>query len=86
MCVAGGHGAAIKDVQWITKDDSSEELLFLSASQDQNILLWKFSPANSEVVCLHQCKGHARSVEAIAVSPDTSKVECLRSSIIFLWV
>ena len=55
-------------------EDSSQEYLFLSASQDQNIHIWKYIPSSSDVVHLHQCKGHARSVEAIAVSPDRTKV------------
>lgn len=58
-------------------DDSADGCLFLSASQDQNVLIWRFSPADSAVILLHQCKGHARSVEAAAVSPDRSKVSFL---------
>ena len=62
-------------------DVSSDEWLFLSASQDQLVLLWRLtrSPglgggAQGHVTLLHRCKGHARSVEGITVSPDRSKV------------
>ena len=38
--------------------------------------LWGIPPGGDQggVALLHQCKGHARSVEGIAVSPDHSKV------------
>jgi WD40 repeat protein len=63
-------------------------LLFLSASQDQNIHLWKFQkPSDSatkddgdgnnsadSAILVHQFKGHARSVDALAVSPDKQEV------------
>ncbi len=66
--------------------------LFLSASQDQVIHLWRLTlnsegsidddtcaddkapPTSGHVTLIHQCKGHARSVEAIDVSSDSSKV------------
>ncbi len=50
------------------------DLLFLSASQDQNIHLWQLSTADSTLSLRYEYKGHARSVEAIAVSPDATKV------------
>ena len=64
-------------------------LLFLSASQDQNIHLWKFQkPSQSandsgdgdgnnvadSAILLHQFKGHARSVDSLAVSPNKQEV------------
>ena len=76
-------------------DDASVDeqgLLFLSASQDQNIHLWQFSKlseskddsgddnigdgnnAADSAVLLHQFKGHARSVDALAVSPNKQEV------------
>ena len=58
--------------------------MFLSASQDQNVLLWRLTLHTDEagdgdsptghVTLVHQCKGHAGSVEAIDVSSDKSKV------------
>ena len=64
--------------------------LFLSASQDQNIHLWRFleSPESTDdsddvigdgnnadsATLLHQFKGHARSVDALAVSPNKQEV------------
>lgn len=57
--------------------------LFLSCSQDQTINLWRLTfenndnlTSNGHVTLLHQCKGHARSVEALDVCSDRSKV-CL---------
>ena len=73
-------------------ENSVDELgvLFLSASQDQNIHLWRYlknsqSADDSDdvigdrgnadsVTLLHQFKGHARSVDTLAVSPDKQEV------------
>ena len=52
------------------------DTLFLSGSHDQNINLWRLSSDAGmfSVTLLHVYKGHARSVEAIALSPDETKV------------
>ncbi|XP_064401784.1 ribosome biogenesis protein WDR12 homolog isoform X1 [Halichondria panicea] len=68
------HSGPVKDVKWVTPNVSTEEeLLFLSASQDQNIHLWQLSTTGSTLSLCYEYKGHARSVEAIAVSPDATK-------------
>ena len=74
------------------EDMDEQGLLFLSASQDQNVHLWKFQkPSRSandsgddvigdgdnvadSAILLHQFKGHARSVDALAVSPNKQEV------------
>lgn len=63
---------------------ADEEWLFLSASQDQHVHIWKMTLDEEyrggdvtpvgHVTLLHQCKGHAQSVQAIDVSSDRSKV------------
>ena len=71
-------------------DDSGDdnELLFLSASQDQHIHMWHLTltrnvEEDNDVIAeenadsatlLHQFKGHARSVDALAVSPNGQEV------------
>ena len=82
------------DIESSVIDDDSNvdenEYLFLSASQDQKILLWRFTTLNSSkdddgdniiddsdaksAILLHQFKGHARSVDALAVSPNRQEV------------
>ena len=82
---------------FLSVDDGNNDesgLLFLSASQDQNIHMWRVSTTNSahkdddndvvsdksaeSATLLHQFKGHARSVDAIAVSPNQQEV-CLHA-------
>ena len=76
----------------VTDNDSDVDengYLFLSASQDQKIHLWKLTTLNSDkddngdkiddddaesAILLHQFKGHARSVDALAVSPNKQEV------------
>lgn len=54
------------------------DYLFLSSSQDQTINIWRLTVEKNNnlghVTLLHQCKGHARSVEALDVCSDKSKV------------
>jgi ribosome biogenesis protein YTM1 len=77
LCTAEGHTSSIKDVVWMPSNDanqSDDSLLFASASQDQNIHIWSFSPSDSQVAHLHTCKGHARSVECLAVNPSHDRL------------
>ena len=55
-------------------DVKAGQLYFLSSSQDQNVHICKFDPVLAAVTVLHVCKGHAQSVDAIAVNPDGNKV------------
>lgn len=59
---------------WWHSGATGDGQLFLSASQDQTIHMWKYDWHTADIVHLYQCRGHARSVEAIAPSPDQSKV------------
>lgn len=62
--------------------------LFLSASQDQHIHIWRMTLETEykagditpvgHVTLLHECKGHAKSVQAIDVSSDRSKVSVMQ--------
>jgi len=66
-----GHTRAVKSVAWINL--SQFEGSFLSASQDQTVQMWKFSPQNGKSKCIHVCRGHAGSVDCLAVDPSMSK-------------
>ncbi|KAL5496249.1 hypothetical protein EMCRGX_G012494 [Ephydatia muelleri] len=70
---AEGHTAPVKDVAWLNPGATGDGQLFVSASQDQTIHMWKYDWLTADVVHLYQCRGHARSVEAVAPSPDQSK-------------
>ena len=65
-----GHTSPIKAVAWISLD--TEIGTFVSASQDQTAIIWNWSIANNSVDCIHVCKGHAQSLEAVGVSHDSS--------------
>ena len=46
---------------------------FVSGSHDESALMWEWNQRTNTVECLHACKGHAGSVDAIAVDPSQTR-------------
>ncbi|XP_001602606.2 ribosome biogenesis protein WDR12 homolog [Nasonia vitripennis] len=61
-----GHSSPIKAVAWISLD--GENGTFVSASQDQTAVLWKWNVESNSVESIHICKGHERGLEAVGVN------------------
>nr|XP_042903643.1 ribosome biogenesis protein WDR12 homolog [Parasteatoda tepidariorum] len=66
-----GHSAPVKAVAWLKHADN--ESTFVSTSFDETAILWQWNQNTNAVDCIHVCKGHARSVDCVAVSPETHR-------------
>lgn len=66
-----GHEAAIKAVSWISLDDKTG--VFVSASQDQTVMIWEWNIGSNAVECIQICKGHERGIDCVSVDPTGQK-------------
>ncbi|CAG5087248.1 Similar to AAEL005041: Ribosome biogenesis protein WDR12 homolog (Aedes aegypti) [Cotesia congregata] len=63
-----GHSAPVKSVAWISMD--LESGTFVSASQDQTAIIWKWNITRNSVDWIHVCRGHEQSLESVGVNKD----------------
>lgn len=63
-----GHSNPVKDVAWVSLDDKAG--VFVTCSQDQTAMIWKWSFEANSVECVSVCKGHERGIDSVDVSPN----------------
>ena len=70
LCNAEIHTMAVKKVVW---NKHNNETSFLSASQDQSVLIWMYKQSENKCISVHTCRGHAGSVDCLALHPSMHK-------------
>eukprot|EP01135_Chromosphaera_perkinsii_P007846 Nk52_evm38s1020 gene=Nk52_evmTU38s1020 len=72
-----GHQGPIKDVAWVNKKEHPDDMMCLTASQDESLRLWKFKVdsnlQNDSAVCEVEYVGHTDGVECVAIAPSMDK-------------
>ncbi|XP_018366844.1 PREDICTED: ribosome biogenesis protein WDR12 homolog [Trachymyrmex cornetzi] len=66
--VIPGHISPVRAVAWISLNDDNAS--FVSASMDQTCMIWNWDITKNSVECIHICKGHRRSIEAVSINYD----------------
>lgn len=57
-----------------------------SASMDQTCMIWSWDIIKNSVECVHICKGHKRSVEAVSINYDkTLMATGAWDNMLFVW-
>lgn len=69
-----GHSGPVRAVAFIHVDPNTGDSTFTSASHDQTVILYRYVAASNSVECMNVGKGHARSVECVAVDPTKKHV------------
>jgi len=54
--------------------ETSGEKRFVTGSHDETLLTWTWNCRENELNCVAVCRGHARSVDCVSVSPSGSQV------------
>jgi ribosome biogenesis protein len=55
-------------------DEQDEVKRFVTGSHDETLLIWEWTQRKKKIECVAVCRGHARSVDCIAMSPNSLQV------------
>lgn len=66
-----GHTMPVRAVAWLSLDESGGK--FISGSQDQTAIMWRWFRETNSVECISVCKGHERGVDSLAACPKKQR-------------
>lgn len=72
ILTVSGHEAPIKDVSWVSLNEKAG--IFVSCSQDQTAMIWRWDIVNNSAECISICKGHERGVDCVDVNQSSNKL------------
>lgn len=58
----------------MSADDTTGCKRFVTGSHDETLLTWTWNRRENQLDCVTACRGHARSVDCVSLSPDGSQV------------
>ncbi|XP_055839380.1 ribosome biogenesis protein WDR12 homolog [Episyrphus balteatus] len=65
-----GHSMPVKALSWVSLNERNAH--FISVSQDQTAVLWKWNIAENSVCSLCIYKGHQRGIDCVDVNPNAN--------------
>ncbi|XP_005103148.1 ribosome biogenesis protein WDR12 homolog [Aplysia californica] len=70
-----GHTGPVKCLAWLKHEESDESpCMFVSGSHDQTLFVWRYQRSSNNIDCVFACKGHAGSVDCVAVNQDGERI------------
>ena len=73
-------------IMYLFPDDEDPVNQFVTGSHDSTLFLWEWNQQKNAVNCVHACRGHAASVDCVAVDHTKTRVINITPFLMFVVV